>query len=69
VSSTSVPAAARQRAAALRAEIEHHNYLSYIQDTPAISDAQFDSSSRAAGAREPLSILRGGFSTQRVAPR
>jgi DNA ligase (NAD+) len=42
LSSTTVPAAVRQRALALRAEIEHHNYLYYVKDAPAISDAQFD---------------------------
>jgi DNA ligase (NAD+) len=43
LSSTSVPAAARQRALELRSEIEHHNYLYYVKDAPVISDAQFDS--------------------------
>ena len=42
MSSASVPAAARQRAAALRTELEHHSYLYYVKDAPAISDAQFD---------------------------
>jgi DNA ligase (NAD+) len=42
LSSTTVPAAVRQRALALRDEIEHHNYLYYVKDAPAISDAQFD---------------------------
>jgi DNA ligase (NAD+) len=37
-----VPAAASRRAAALRREIEHHNYLYYVLDAPAIPDAQFD---------------------------
>jgi len=30
------------RAAELRNAIEHHNYLYYVQDQPAISDAEFD---------------------------
>jgi DNA ligase (NAD+) len=42
LSSATVPAAARQRALALRAEIDHHNYLYYVKDAPAISDVQFD---------------------------
>src|SRR5262245_31364100 len=33
---------ARQRAARLRREIDHHNYLYYVLDAPEISDAQFD---------------------------
>ena len=42
MSSTTVPAAVRQRALALRSELEQHNYLYYVKDAPAISDAQFD---------------------------
>ncbi len=41
-STTAAPAPVRQRALALRAEIEHHSYLYYVKDAPAISDAQFD---------------------------
>jgi DNA ligase (NAD+) len=37
-----VPAEAADRAAALRGEIERHNYLYYVLDAPEISDAQFD---------------------------
>jgi DNA ligase (NAD+) len=32
----------RQRAAELRQEINHHNYLYYVLDNPVISDAQYD---------------------------
>jgi DNA ligase (NAD+) len=42
LSSATAPSAARQRAAELRAQIEHYNYLYYVKDAPAISDAQFD---------------------------
>jgi DNA ligase (NAD+) len=37
-----VPAEAASRAAELRREIEHHNYLYYVNDAPEISDAEFD---------------------------
>jgi DNA ligase (NAD+) len=37
-----VPADAASRAAELRREIEHHNYLYYVNDAPEISDAEFD---------------------------
>jgi DNA ligase (NAD+) len=37
-----VPQQAVARAAELRNAIEHHNYLYYVQDQPAISDAEFD---------------------------
>ncbi|GAB4294434.1 MAG: NAD-dependent DNA ligase LigA [Thiohalomonadaceae bacterium] len=39
---SSVPAEARQRAAALRAELAHHNYLYYVLDAPEIPDAEYD---------------------------
>jgi DNA ligase (NAD+) len=38
----SVPKEARARAGALRAELERHNRLYYIDDTPEISDAEYD---------------------------
>jgi DNA ligase (NAD+) len=37
-----VPQAAADRAVQLRREIEHHSYLYYVQDTPSITDAEFD---------------------------
>jgi DNA ligase (NAD+) len=38
----SVPKAARSRAAALRAELERHNRLYYVEDSPEIGDAEYD---------------------------
>jgi DNA ligase (NAD+) len=38
----SVPEEARSRAEALRAELERHNRLYYIEDNPEISDADYD---------------------------
>lgn len=38
----SVPKAARSRAAALRAELERHNRLYYVEDSPEITDAEYD---------------------------
>jgi len=38
----SVPKAARARAAQLRGELERHNRLYYVEDSPQISDAQYD---------------------------
>ena len=37
-----VPQAARQRAAQLRAELERHNRLYYVEDAPEITDAEYD---------------------------
>ncbi|MCX7628130.1 MAG: NAD-dependent DNA ligase LigA [Methylophilaceae bacterium] len=37
-----VPRQVQERAAWLRAQIEHHNYLYYVLDAPEISDAEFD---------------------------
>jgi DNA ligase (NAD+) len=63
-----VPAAASDRAAALRREIEHHSHLYYALDAPVISDAQFDRLLRELEALEAeYSGLRTPDSpTQRV---
>ena len=39
----SAPPEARARAAALRAELERHNRLYYVEDRPEITDAEYDS--------------------------
>ena len=36
------PQAAVERARLLREEIERHNYLYYVLDTPSIPDAEYD---------------------------
>src|SRR3954468_16706162 len=38
----SAATSAAERAAELREQIEHHNRLYYVQDEPAISDAEYD---------------------------
>src|ERR1043165_130600 len=38
----SVPKTARDRAGKLRAEVERHNRLYYVEDSPEISDAEYD---------------------------
>jgi DNA ligase (NAD+) len=42
----------RERAAALRKEIERHNYHYYVEDAPQISDAQYDALFRELQAIE-----------------
>lgn len=46
------PGASRRRLDALRAEIEHHNYLYYVKDAPAIDDAAYDALFRELQAIE-----------------
>src|SRR5882672_7518759 len=46
------PAEARERAAQLRAEIEHHNYRYYALDDPEVSDAEYDRLMRELQALE-----------------
>jgi DNA ligase (NAD+) len=69
----SVPKEARARAEALRAELERHNRLYYIDDTPEISDAEYDSLfNELQNLEEKFPELRSPDSpTQRVggAPR
>lgn len=63
-----VPQAAADRAVQLRREIEHHSYLYYVQDTPSITDAEFDRLFRELQAlEEQYPDLRSPDSpTQRV---
>ncbi len=49
---TRAPDVARQRAARLRDEINHHNYRYYVLDSPVISDAQYDKLLRELQALE-----------------
>ncbi len=57
-----------QRIAQLRAELERHNYLYYVQDTPEISDAQYDALLRELEALEHAhpELLTPDSPTQRV---
>jgi DNA ligase (NAD+) len=48
----SVPKAARARAEALREELERHNRLYYVEDNPAITDAEYDQLFRELQALE-----------------
>jgi DNA ligase (NAD+) len=63
-----VPAEIAQRAARLRAEIEHHNYLYYVLDAPEIPDAEFDHMFRELQALEAQypELLTADSPTQRV---
>ncbi len=64
----SAPKAARARAAQLREELERHNRLYYVEDSPQISDAEYDRLFRELGAlEEQYAALRDPDSpTQRV---
>jgi len=64
----SVPKAAAARAAELRSELERHNRLYYVEDNPAISDAEYDRLFRElSGLEERHPELRTPDSpTQRV---
>jgi DNA ligase (NAD+) len=69
----STPREARERAADLRRQIEHHNYRYYVLDDPEISDAAYDRLLRELGALEAEfpEIVTPDSPTQRVgaAPR
>jgi DNA ligase (NAD+) len=64
----SVPKAARERAKWLRAELDRHNRLYYVEDSPAVSDAEYDALFRELSAlEEQHAELRSPDSpTQRV---
>jgi DNA ligase (NAD+) len=68
-----VPDAARQRAGALRTEIEAHNYRYYVLDAPTVSDAEFDALFRELQELEGRypELVTADSPTQRVgaAPR
>jgi DNA ligase (NAD+) len=68
VSSGAAPAAAANRAAALREQIAHHNYRYHVLDDPEISDAEFDAllrELRALEAEHPA-LVTPDSPTQRV---
>ena len=48
----SVPKAARERAGRLRADLERHNRLYYVEDAPEITDAEYDALFRELQALE-----------------
>jgi DNA ligase (NAD+) len=52
VATTAVPAKIAQRAAKLRTDLDAHNYRYYVEDTPAVSDAEYDSLFRELQAIE-----------------
>jgi len=64
----SVPKAARERAKWLRAELDRHNRLYYVEDSPEVSDAEYDALFRELSAlEEQHADLRSPDSpTQRV---
>jgi len=66
--STKPPAEAVKRAAALRQTIEEHNYRYYVQDAPAVSDAEYDGLFRELQALEQQypSLATKDSPTQRV---
>jgi DNA ligase (NAD+) len=63
-----VPRKAAERAAVLRAAIEEHNYHYYVQDAPAISDADYDGLFRELQAleRDYPALATPDSPTQRV---
>src|ERR1700687_2308481 len=52
VATNAVPAKIAQRAAKLRTDLDAHNYRYYVEDTPAVSDAEYDSLFRELQAIE-----------------
>ncbi|HVO87516.1 MAG TPA: NAD-dependent DNA ligase LigA [Casimicrobiaceae bacterium] len=63
-----VPVAAARRAAALREQLEQHNYNYYVLDAPTISDAEYDTLYRELERLEAqyLSLVTPDSPTQRV---
>lgn len=68
MATTGVPAKAAQRAAKLRAELDAHNYRYYVEDAPAISDAEYDALFRELQAleRDHPGLATADSPTQRV---
>lgn len=65
---TAIPTEAKQRAAELRAAVEHHNYLYYVLDAPEIPDAEYDRLLRELQALETdyPALITPDSPTQRV---
>ena len=65
---TAVPARIAQRAAKLRTDLDAHNYRYYVEDAPAVSDAEYDSLFRELQAieRDYPALATPDSPTQRV---
>jgi DNA ligase (NAD+) len=68
LATTAVPAKIAQRAAKLRTDLDAHNYRYYVEDTPAVSDAEYDSLFRELEAieRDYPALATPDSPTQRV---
>ena len=57
-----------EQAARLRSELNHHDYLYYVLDEPAVSDAEYDALMAALKALEAAhpELVRADSPTQRV---
>ena len=68
MATTAVPAKIAQRAAKLRTDLDAHNYRYYVEDTPAVSDAEYDSLFRELEAieRDYPALATPDSPTQRV---
>jgi DNA ligase (NAD+) len=71
VATTAVPAKIVQRAKQLRTDLDAHNYRYYVEDAPAVSDAEYDRLFRELEAieREHPSLATSDSPTQRVGGR
>jgi DNA ligase (NAD+) len=68
MATNAVPAKIAQRAAKLRIDIDAHNYRYYVEDAPAVSDAEYDSLFRELQAieRDYPALATPDSPTQRV---
>jgi len=68
VATTPVPAKIAQRAAKLRTDLDAHNYRYYVEDAPAVSDAEYDTLFRELQAleRDYPALATPDSPTQRV---